>query len=67
MTEIAEIFDIKPRTVIGHLWEAVITGEHIDPEPLLAESHYSAEEHINLGVGSDEAVLEAEGWSLERF
>ncbi len=44
VTEIAEMFDVKRQTVIQHLWETIIRGETIDPEPLLFESQLPAAE-----------------------
>ncbi len=41
--EIAEIFNVKPSTVVGHLWDALQAGAMVEPEPLLAACTLSAE------------------------
>jgi ATP-dependent DNA helicase RecQ len=56
--EIAEIFDVKRQTVFQHLWETVMAGETIDPEPLLTESRLPAAERERVWRVLDELGAE---------
>jgi hypothetical protein len=68
VSEIAEIFNVKPATVSNHLWEALKDGVTVAPEPLLADCTLSDEERARvlkqfevLGAGQLRPVYEALG------
>lgn len=48
VAELAERFNVKPQTVVNHLWESVREGETIPAEPLLAATRLSAADQARV-------------------
>ena len=54
VSEIAEMFDIKPKSAAIYLWESVLAGESINPDGLLAESQLSPDDLSRVLQAFDE-------------
>ena len=48
VAELAEMFNIRPTTVINHLWESVREGETIPAQPLMAATSLSAADQTRV-------------------
>jgi ATP-dependent DNA helicase RecQ len=68
VAEIADIFNVKLSTVVGHLWDGLQNGATVEPEPLLVactlpveERQRVLEEFANLGADLLRPIYDALG------